>query len=215
MSNLSTTISNATTISNSNKGNTAMSMSQSTTISNPINKGNTMQIQVKDTVFSLYESLMTSFMYKLNHDKDICHDVVTDGLLHAIAKIDKFDSNLSSLKTWVSNVAWRLFLDKRRSYYNKNVSCHYDTALFDILASDDIDDITVEITEDDFWGLVSDIVNEKEYGCLVRRFRDDMSYTDIAEHMGIPKGSVMSNLNGAKNKLASNPTFARLFNNSK
>ena len=207
------TISN-TTISNSIKGNNAMSnstISNATTISNSI-KGNTMQVNVKDTIFSLYESLMTSFMFKLNHDKSLAHDVVTDGLLHAIAKIDKFDSLQSSLKTWVTTVAWRLFLDKKGSYYNRNVSCGYDTQVFDILASDEIESLTIEVSEDDFWGLVSDIVNEKEYGCLVRRFRDEMSYADIAEHMGIPKGSVMSNLNGAKNKLASNPTFARLFN---
>lgn len=194
------------TISNSNKGsNNSMTISNNTQ-----QQGNT---TMKNQIFSLHSEIVKTLTYKLN-DRDLAYDIGTDAIVKAIELSEQFDSNKANLKTWVSSIAWRLFLDNRKSYQNKNVSCGYDAQVFDIMAgsyeSEQSD--STDVSEDDFWGLVSDIVNEKEYGCLVRRFRDEMSYADIAENMGIPKGSVMSNLNGGKAKLSNNPTFARLFN---
>jgi len=174
-------------------------------------QGNTMNTTIAQ-IWDLQDSIVSSLSFRIG-DADTAYDIGTNAIVKAVENVDKFDSDKANLKTWVSSIAWRLFLDSHKSYHNKNVSCGYDSQTFDTMAgsyeSDESD--KVEVPEDEFWGLIQDVLNEKQYGCTVRRYRDDMSYAEIAADMGIPKGSVMSALSGAKSKLKSNPTFSKVF----
>ena len=186
--------------------------SGNTMTSNNTQTGNAMQSSIIPQIWDLQSSIVKTLSFRIG-DTDKAYDIGTNAIVKAVENISKFDPNKSNLKTWVSSIAWRLFLDSHKSYHNKNVSSGYDAQTFDTMAGSYEVDTTekVEVSEDDFWGLVQDVLNEKQYGCTVRRFRDDMSYAEIAEDMRIPIGSVMSALSGAKNKLKSNPTFSKVF----
>lgn len=172
---------------------------------------NTMTIN--DQIFATYSTLLKTFAIRLNGDNELAHDIVMDSIIKAIDKSDLYDASKgASITTWVKVITYRNLLDYYKSYAVSKTSGGYTSVELDALGGGyevDFDGVSVEI--DDFWGTIKTLTNDKEYGCLVRRFRDDMSYVEIAEDMGIPKGSVMSALSNAKNKLKSSNTFVGSF----
>ncbi len=182
-------------------------MSNSTTQNSTTTQGNTMN----DAIFALYPTINKSLSIK-TQNPDLAHDLTMDTLTKAIDKQGQYDSDKSKLITWVQRIAFTTLTDYFRSYGVKNVVSAIDADTMELLAGGyDVDYGDVSVDSADFWGTIESITNTKEYGCLVRRFRDDMSYTDIAEDMGIPKGSVMSALSNGKKKLRESNAFNGLF----
>ncbi len=180
------------------------STTQGENMSNSINTMN-------EQIFALYPTINKSLSIK-TQDADLAHDLTMDTLSKAIDKQAQFDADKSKLITWVQRIAFTTLTDYFRSYGIKNVVSGIESDTMELLAGGyDVDYDGVSVDSDDFWGAVESITNVKEYGCLVRRYRDDMSYTDIAQDMGIPKGSVMSALSNGKKKLRESNSFGTLF----
>ena len=176
--------------------------------SQPNNGSNKMNNQI----FAVYPQIKKSLTYRLRGNSELAHDVTMDAIAKAIKFQDKFNSDKASLKTWVQSIAYRTLTDYYRSHAVSKTSSGYDNGTFELLAGGyDVDYDGVLVGAVDFWGTIETLTNQKEYGCLVRRFRDDMSYTDIAEDMGIPKGSVMSALSNGKRKLRESNSFKGMF----
>jgi len=167
------------------------------------NQGDTMN----NDIFALYNDINTTLTIKTG-DRQLAHDLTMDALSKAIDRQGSFDPDKAQLKTWVSFIAHNVMLDYFRSHAVSRTSGGMDAATMDILMGGYESEPTDIVDTDSFWDTVKTLVNDKEYGCLERRFNQDMSYTDIALDMGIPKGSVMSNLSNAKRKLASSPSFS-------
>lgn len=185
-------------------------MSNSTTQNSTINtQGNN---TMNNEIFALYPALLKTLTIRLNGDSSLAHDIVMDSIEKAIDKQDTYCADKSGLRTWVQSIAYRTLTDYYRSHAVSKTSGGYDNATLDAMAGGyevDYDGVSVDAT--DFWAGVLALTNAKEGGCLVRRYRDDMSYTDIAADMGIPKGSVMSALSNGKRKLRESATFKGLF----
>ena len=184
-------------------------MSNSTTQNNTQTTGNTMDTMIEQ-VWALYPMVNKNLAIRTGN-QELAHDLTQDTLIKAIENIGKFDSEKANLKTWVMSISWRVFLDSNKSYHNKNVTSGYDSATLDAMAGGYEFEYTEDVAGKDVWATVASIVNTKEYGILVRRFRDDMSYVEIAADMGIPKGSVMSGLSNGKRKLRESNTFVGMF----
>ncbi len=168
--------------------------------------------KMNNEIFAVYPQIKKSLTYRLRGNESLAHDVTMDAIEKAIKFQDKFNSEKASLKTWVQSIAYRTLTDYYRSHAVSKTSSGYDNATLELMAGGyevDYGDVSVDAV--DFWGTIETLTNAKEYGCLVRRFRDDMSYTDIAEDMGIPKGSVMSALSNGKKKLRESNSFKGLF----
>lgn len=182
-------------------------MSNSTTF----NSTNTMDTFMTEEIYALYNVIHTTLLVK-TQDKDLAHDLTMDTICKAIDKQAQYDENKSALRTWVQRIAFTTLTDYFRSYGIKNVVSGIESETLELMAGGyevEFGDVSVDAT--DFWGTIESITNGKEYGCLVRRYRDDMSYVEIAEDMGIPKGSVMSALSNGKRKLRESNTFVGMF----
>ena len=183
-------------------------------MSNPATFNSTTTIQgttMNDQIFALYP-LINKRLSIQTQNPDLAHDLTMDTLSKAIDKQDQFDATKSKLTTWVQRIAFTTLTDYFRSYGVKNVVSGIESDTMELLAGGyDVDYDGVSVDSGDFWGTIVSIVNAKEYGCLVRRYRDDMSYTDIAADMGIPKGSVMSALSNGKKKLRESNSFVGMF----
>ena len=144
----------SSTISNSNKGSNTMTISSNTQQGN-----NTM----KNQIFSLHSEIVKTLTYKLN-DRDLAYDIGSDAIVKAIELSEQFDSTKANLKTWVSSIAWRLFLDNRKSYGNKNVSCGYDAQVFDVMAGsyETEQSDNTDVSEDDFWKTHEGLLGEED-----------------------------------------------------
>ena len=183
-------------------------MSNSTTLNSTTTQGNN---TMNEQIFALYPLINKSLSIK-TQNADLAHDLTMDTLAKAIDKQAQFDATKSKLTTWVQRIAFTTLTDYFRSYGVKNVVSGVESDTMELLAGGyDVDYDGVSVDSDDFWETVQSIVNAKEGGCLVRRYRDDMSYTEIAEDMGIPKGSVMSALSNGKRKLRESGSFGSLF----
>ena len=183
-------------------------MSNSTTT---FNTTNTQDTFMTEEIYALYNVIHTTLLVK-TQDKDLAHDLTMDTICKAIDKQDQYDENKSALRTWVQRIAFTTLTDYFRSYGVKNVVSGIESETMELMAGGyDVDFDGVSVDSNDFWETVQSVVNAKEGGCLVRRYRDDMSYAEIAEDMGIPKGSVMSALSNGKNKLRKSNTFVDLF----
>ena len=182
------------------------------TTSTTFNSATTTQgTTMNDQIFALYPVINKRLSIQ-TQNPDLAHDLTMDTLSKAIDKQAQFDATKSKLTTWVQRIAFTTLTDYFRSYGVKNVVSGIESDTMELLAGGyDVDYDGVSVDSGDFWGAVVSIVNAKEYGCLVRRYRDDMSYTDIAADMGIPKGSVMSALSNGKRKLRESNSFGTLF----
>ena len=182
-------------------------MSNSTTF----NSTNTMDTFMTEEIYALYNIIHTTLLVK-TQDKDLAHDLTMDTICKAIDKQDQYDENKSALRTWVQRIAFTTLTDYFRSYGVKNVVSGIESETMELMAGGyDVDYGEVSVDSGDFWDTVLSITNAKEGGCLVRRYRDDMSYADIAADMGIPKGSVMSALSNGKRKLRESNSFVGMF----
>ena len=168
---------------------------------------NTQGDTMNNDIFALYNDINKTLSIKTG-DRQLAHDLTMDALSKAIDRQDSFDPEQSQLKTWVQTIAYRVMLDYFRSHAVSRTSGGFDAATMDILMGGYESESTDTVDTTDFWDTVESLLNAKEFGCLERRFNRDMSYADIAVDMGIPKGSVMSNLSNAKRKLATSPSFA-------
>ena len=187
----------------------SISSNSQSSISTNNNGSNTM---LNNQIFSVYAPVVKTMTFRLRGDKDLAHDITMDAIEKAIRKQDKYDSERANLVTWVSRIANRTLLDYYRSHAVSKTTSGYDNATLELMAGGyDVEYGESSVDSTDFWGAIELLTNVKEFGCLVRRFRDDMSYTDIAEDMGIPKGSVMSALSNGKKKLRDSATFKGLF----
>ena len=175
------------------------------------NSINTQGTTMNDAIFALYPTINKRLSIQ-TQNADLAHDLTMDTLTKAIDRQAQYDADKSKLITWVQRIAFTTLTDYFRSYGTKNVVSGIESDTMELLAGGyDVDYGDVSVDSTDFWGTIESITNTKEYGCLVRRYRDDMSYTDIAADMGIPKGSVMSALSNGKRKLKDSNSFKGLF----
>ena len=183
-------------------------MSNSTTFNSATTQGTT---TMNEKIFALYPVINKRLSIQ-TQNPDLAHDLTMDTLSKAIDKQAQFDATKSKLTTWVQRIAFTTLTDYFRSYGVKNVVSGIESDTMELLAGGyDVDYDGVSVDSGDFWETVLSITNAKEGGCLVRRYRDDMSYADIAADMGIPKGSVMSALSNGKRKLRDSNLFGTLF----
>ena len=172
---------------------------------NSINGNNTMNTQV----FSHYDTLVKTLTFKTG-SAETAHDIAMDGLIKACDKVDQFDSSKGSLKNFVYTVVMNNLRDFYKSHAVKMTGSGYDADQFDTLVGGyDVDFGSDDNKDADVFGIAQTILNEKEYNVLVAYFQNELKYREIADTLDMPIGSVMSALNGAKNKLKCSPKFAR------
>lgn len=164
------------------------------------------------SIWNLQSDMTDIATYRMGWDYQKAHDVVGNAIIKAVENVDKYDGSKGTVRNWLWSLVMRSCLDNVRSHaVSRTVSTGDTVFLENIGGSYDVDYDGVSVSTTDFWREVALLVNNREYGVLVRRFRDDMSYADIAEIEGIPKGSVMSALFNAKKKLRNSPRFGSIF----
>ena len=182
----------------------------SSSSSNSIN-GSQMNAQLKAQIFDTYASVNKTLSIKTQNSA-LAHDVTMDAIEKAINKSATFDSTKASVRTWVQSIAMRTLLDHYRSHAVSRTSSGFDSTTLDtMMGGYEIEYGESSVESTDFWVTVQSSMNAKQYNCIVARFRDDMSYKEIASDLNIPIGSVMSSISGGKKALKSSTQFASLF----
>jgi len=145
-------------------------------------------------------------------DEEVARDVVQDGFLKVYRSLDRFEGR-SSFYTWLYRVVMNLCLDaKRRDRRDRHVEWEEGSPLVvDPGAADAASDVYRELSNPagsleraELRGFVSEAIEQLPDDArqtLLLREVEGLSYSEIAECLGVPKGTVMSRLHHARRRV--------------
>jgi RNA polymerase sigma-70 factor (ECF subfamily) len=147
-------------------------------------------------------------------DRDEAMDVVQDALIKAHRKLADFEGN-AAFSTWLYRICVNLCIDKKRSQARRK-SVDLDEARSHELSDDTLyadAEITPKISGTNPLKNMADselgaqigkalaTLTEEHRAVLLLREVEGMSYEEISEALGVPKGTVMSRLFHARKNM--------------
>ncbi len=146
-------------------------------------------------------------------DEDLARDAVQDAFLKAYVSLRRFEGR-SSLYTWLYRLTLNVCLDMRRRRKSDRTVEWPEAQLADgsfpaDLASDAASDLPpagpeADLERAEIRQRVGQAIGElpaEARETLILREVDGLSYTEIADTLGIPKGTVMSRLHYARKRV--------------
>ncbi len=155
-----------------------------------------------------YQGRAYRLALRVLRDEDQARDVVQDAFLKVYGSLDRFEGR-SSFYTWLYRIVMNLCLDrKRRDRSDREVEWDEETAggsLADPAVADpaqsgpEAEAVRSELRT--FVARAIEALPEDARRAIQLREIDGLSYKEIAEALGIPKGTVMSRLYYARRRL--------------
>ncbi len=153
--------------------------------------------QAQRRMFDLYQNRVLSLMIRMTGDREEAQDLVQDAFMRVLARIGDFRGD-SALGTWIHRVAVNEALQKlRRKRRRKRI---FDDAVEDISkptthSEDPSQRMDVRYAIDDLPPRMRQMVELRYYSGL--------TYEEIADELGVSKGTVGSKLHKARQRLRS------------
>jgi RNA polymerase sigma-70 factor (ECF subfamily) len=163
------------------------------------------------SLVELHQSRLFAVAYGMLRDRDDAMDVVQDAFIKAHKKLAEFEGN-AAFSTWLYRICVNLCIDKKRADARRR-----KVDLDDALASDDglyaDADISGRLSGTNPLKTAADKelgseigralagLSEDHKSILLLREVEGMSYEEIAETLGIPRGTVMSRLFHARKNM--------------
>lgn len=134
---------------------------------------------------------------KISNAEDV-NDVLQESMLAIWQGLKGFKED-SSFKTWTIGITRRKIADFYRKYYNQN---HFETRDFNEIENhiSALDEISNVINKADIEESISTLP-ERDKELLFLIFSAGLTYGEIEEITGIPKGTIKSRVYTIKNKL--------------
>lgn len=152
-----------------------------------------------EELFDYYAPRIFGFMQKLGAEQAVAEELMQDVMTTMWRKAHLFDAKKSSLSTWIYRVARNRRIDLLRR--NRGEALDPDDAKLIIdstpLADDQMDGFQrdMELRE------TLNELPEEQQSLLKLAFFEGLSHTQIADHTGIPLGTVKSRIRLAFSKL--------------
>ncbi len=158
-----------------------------------------------------YQGRAFRLALRVLRDEEHARDVVQDAFVKAYGSLGKFEGR-SSFYTWLYRVVMNLCLDsKRRDRSGRQVEWNEEYA-FEVAPTpvtpnpggEDRDGPSASLERKELREVMARAIQELPEDArrtLELREIDGLSYAEIAEGLGIPKGTVMSRLHYARRKL--------------
>ena len=169
-------------------------------------KGNHKAFQ---TLVETYQGRMFAVALQFSRDKDRAEELVQETLVRAWTHLPRFQGG-ASFFTWVYRIMHNLNIDHHRRQQRRKTGEYDDSVGRAIVehgvghAGQPLEDGMTATHRSELRGLISQAleqISEDHRQILVLREIEELSYEEIAEVIGIPKGTVMSRLFHARRKL--------------
>jgi RNA polymerase sigma-70 factor (ECF subfamily) len=145
-------------------------------------------------------------------DPDLARDAIQDGFLKAYGSLDRFEGR-SGFYTWLYRLVFNLCIDmKRRDRSGRHVEWNDEVASevaagidtapsgFEALRGEPARELERSELREALGRAIATLPEESRRTLLLREV-DGLSYSEIAESLSIPKGTVMSRLHHARRRL--------------
>lgn len=143
---------------------------------------------------------MLNFAYMLTNNRDDAYDLLQDTTLKALDNEEKYTDN-TNFKGWVFTIMRNLFINNYRRGVRAATVIDTTDNLYHLNLSQDSG---IESPEDSYGASeISQAINEfaDEYRIPFSMHVAGYKYSEIAEHMGLPLGTVKSRIFFARKRL--------------
>lgn len=143
---------------------------------------------------------MLNFAYMLTNNRDDAYDLLQDTTLKALDNEEKYADN-TNFKGWVFTIMRNLFINNYRRGVRAATVVDTTDNLYHLNLSQDSG---LENPEDSYGASeISEAINEfsDEYRIPFSMHVSGYKYSEIAEHMGLPLGTVKSRIFFARKRL--------------
>ena len=146
-----------------------------------------------------YQSRLFNFLYRYLRDRETAEDLTQEVFLKVYQAASRFEPR-AKVRTWIFTIAYNLAVNelrrrRRRRFFGFLV--HEDREVTAIEASEAGDHLELEETMTEALGLLP----HNQRAALLLRVRDELSYQEIAEILGVSRSSVESLLFRARERV--------------
>ena len=147
-----------------------------------------------DILVGRHHAGLLDFVYRHLSDRDTAADIAQAALLRAFKAADRY-APTAKFRTWLYTIALNLTRDELRRRAVSKESAMLDEAEgrppVTVHGESPEDVALVKIFGDQVWAAVNSL-NENERVSIILKFRQGMTYEEIAEVTGAPSGTVKS-----------------------
>ncbi len=146
-----------------------------------------------------YQSRLFNFLYRYLRDRETAEDLTQEVFLKVYQAAPRFEPR-AKVRTWVFTIAYNLAVNELRRHRRRRLLgllVREDRGATAIEASEAGDHLELEETMTAALGLLP----HNQRAALLLRVRDELSYQEIAEVLGVSRASVESLLFRARERL--------------
>lgn len=143
------------------------------------------------------KAVFTYIYLCVNKNRDIAEDILQDTFLKAFKYKDKYNSQLSSEKTWILAIARNLVTDYYKSKYKYK---HEDLDKAEDLGHSEDINIENELVYKEILKALESL-SDKDKELIILRYVNELEIKEIADILNIKYDNVKVSINRALNKL--------------
>lgn len=164
-----------------------------------------------DNLMRLYQASVFGYVYKLCNNYEDANDITNETFIKLLSAINTFDEK-SRFKGWLFTIAKNIYIDKYRAKKNHSyvsIDEGEDNTQIDII--DDTPNPEAHILDDEtnkdiilFKEKLSHYIDELpviQREPIKKYFLEGKSYEEISLELNVPKGTLKSRINRAKEKI--------------
>lgn len=147
-----------------------------------------------DEIVSRYHGKLLDFAFRRLGDREASADIAQCALIRAFESAGGYRLQ-SSFRTWLYTIALNLIRDewRRRKYRKESLSSEIEGAedFIEVHVQSPEDSALDGIASAELWRVVGRL-SENSSTAIILKFRQGLTYEEIAEVMGAPSGTVKS-----------------------
>lgn len=145
-------------------------------------------------------SVLKGFTHRFTRDREESHDLVQDTLLKALMYKDKFREQ-TNLKGWLFTIMRNTFINNYRKSQRARTSHDGTKELYYLNVEDThtFSSPSSHFEYDDIWKNVNEV--KDEFLIPFKMHTSGYKYNEIAEHLGIPIGTVKNRIFHARKEI--------------
>lgn len=154
-------------------------------------------------LYNNYYRLLRYIIYDVVKDDEVTADLLSITFMKAFGRINRFTENIS-FEAWIKTIGINTAIDWYRAQKRKQSDYSIDNEDNKIQLVDEDSDPEAEIIKAENVEILKEALSKlraKYRNLLTLRYYEGLSYEELSVTLGIPIGTVKSDLNKAKHKL--------------
>ena len=151
-----------------------------------------------EAIFRRYQGRIYGYLFHLVRDQALAEEVFQEAFFHLFRRASQFDS-LRTFRSWFFRVAHNRAIDFLRENRERGKHERFEEEFSALAPSPE--DLVLEAESTRFLGRILQMLSEEHRSVLLLRFKEGLTYEEVAEVIGCPVGTAKSRTHHAIRKL--------------